>query len=122
MIQIPFVVVNVHYLINGLQNCINHDVGVLFYFFYFCLLMLLVRYDLLVWHFLISVNILNNRNITSRSMGLLPVLPAPVAQLVECQLQGIGGDMGSIPAHDIPKLLKWYSLGTRTGRLGIRIM
>ena len=75
--------------------------------------MFLVCYDLLVWHFLISVNILNKKHY-KRDCGVFQFLPATVAQSVECLRQGIGGDTGSIPGYDTPKLLKWYSFGTPT--------
>ena len=90
--------------------------------------MLLVCYDLQVWHFLISVNILNNKNITIRSIGSSSSFYRPSSSAGECLLQRLGGDRGSVSGHDIPKLLKWCSLGThlrgraRTGRPSIRIM
>ena len=66
-----------------------------------------------MWHFLISVNILNNKNITSRSIESSSSLPASVGQSVACLLRGMGGH-GFISGHDIPKLLKWCSFGTQT--------
>ena len=91
------------------------------------LLMLLVCYDLLMWHFLISINILNNKNITSRK-SLLPVLPAVVGQSVECRLRGMGGhglDLGPPYTKVVKMVLAWHSDlrdSARTGRLSIRIV
>ena len=76
--------------------------------------MFLVCYDLLVWHFLTFVNILNKKHYKQDYGVFFQFLPAPVDQSVECLRQGIGGDTGSIPGHDTLKLLKWYSLGIQT--------
>ena len=67
-------------------------------------------------HFLISINIMNNKNITSRSIessSSFTGLSRPVGR-VSAPRNGEWEVTGSIPGHDIPKLLKWYSLGTQT--------
>ena len=90
--------------------------------------MLLVCYDLLMRHFLISINILNNTNITSRSIESSPVLPASVGQWVECLLRGMGGHgfgPGSRYIKVVKMVLAWHSDlrgRARTGRPNIRIM
>ena len=84
--------------------------------FLVCLLMLFVCYDLLMGHFLISINILNIKNITSRSIessSSFTGIRRPVGR-VSAPRNGEWEVTGSIQGYDIPKLLKWYSLGTQT--------
>ena len=84
---------------------------VLFLFF----LLMLVCYDVLMWHFLISINILNNKIITSRrieSSSTFTGLSRPVGRVSAPRNRRSHPRFDPGPRYT--KVVKWYSLGTQT--------
>ena len=121
----------VHCLIKRLQDCAHHDQGgsVIVFFFFHCFV-LFSSVSCCCWCAMIylcgtSSSLLiywTIKSLLAEEWGLRPAFTGPSSPISRVSAPEKWEVTGSIPVHDIQKLLKWNSLGSQTYGVELGIM